>query len=175
MSPLRLTRRTFLATGGTLAAGALTLGRAVAQPAPGGAASARVVYRLSVRGRRGSNAAKLHAANMRFATAGAAAAGRAHPGDNSRIVPIVVSADEFDRLFASRHSEVADLRSLGGPAIVGDCNRNGIVAINELIVGVRIALGDASVTECLPFDRGSDGRVSINELIRGVGNALRIV
>jgi hypothetical protein len=169
----QLTRREFLIIGGALAAGTLVGSRAAAQPSPRTAAGARVVYRLSLRGRRGSKAGKLHNANLRFATEAAADANRAHPGDNSRIVGTVVSEDEFDRLFSSRNSLVADLRSLGGPVLVGDCNRNGQVAIDELIRGVNIALGNSPVSECTPFDRVADGQVTVSELVRGVGNALR--
>jgi len=55
---------------------------------------------------------------------------------------------------------------------VGDCNDDGEVAINELIVGVNIALGSAQLTQCPSFDRNSDGEVAINELILGVNAAL---
>lgn len=170
-----LTRRAFLICGAIGASSASVAGRAAAHLVPRGASASRTIFRLSLRGRRGSSAAKLHNANFRFATAAAAAGHRAHPGDNSRVVALTVSGDEFDRLFIGRSSDVADLRLVGGPAIVGDCNRNGEVAINELILGVRIALEDAAVTECLPFDRVADGKVSIAELVRGVGNALRRV
>jgi len=173
MPQRQLTRREFLIVGGALAAGTLVGSRAAAQPSPRTVAGPRVIYRLSLRGRRGSKAAKLHNANLRFATEAAADANRTHAGDNSRIVGIVVSEDEFDRLFSSRNSLVADLRSLGGPVLVGDCDRNGRVAIDELIRGVSIALGTAPVSECTPFDRVADGRVTVNELVRGVGNALR--
>jgi hypothetical protein len=173
MRQRQLTRRDFLIISGSLAVGTLLGSRAAAQGSPRGAAGLRVIYRLSLRGRRGSKAAKLYNANLRFATEAAADANRAHPGDNSRIVPLDVSADEFDRLFSSRSSEVADLRSLGGPVLAGDCNRNGDVAVDELVRGVNIALGNAPVTECLPFDRVVDGRVSVDELVRGVSNALR--
>ena len=70
----------------------------------------RKMYRLSGRGRRISNAAKRHNAAMRFATAKAADTHRAHPGDRSRIVFETISVEEFQRLFAQRHSLVADLR-----------------------------------------------------------------
>jgi len=173
MSWAQLTRRAFLILSGTLAAGSVVGRRAVARATTQGATDARVIFRLSLRGRRGSKAGKLHNANLRFATEAAANAHRAHRGDHSRIVKIVVSADEFDRLFTGRNSEVADLRSLGGPVLVGDCNRNGKVSIDELVRGVNIALGDAPVSECTPFDRVVDGRVTVDELVRGVGNALR--
>ncbi len=57
-------------------------------------------------------------------------------------------------------------------ACVGDCNRDGEVAINELITGVNIALGNNDVSSCPEFDANSDGEVTINELISGVNNAL---
>jgi hypothetical protein len=172
----QLTRRKFLILGGTVAAGAAVVGPGALAPrkaAAGVPLEPVIIYRRSLRGRRGSKAAKLLAANMRFATAEAAAAHLAHPGDNARVVPIVVSADEFDRLFTSANTDVADIRQLGGPAIVGDCNKDGKVLIDELIRGVRIALGSAPVDECPPFDRIRDNQVKIDELIRGVNNALK--
>jgi hypothetical protein len=168
----QLSRRQFLAIGGALAAGALAGGAAAALPAPQGAFGAQTVFRLSLRGRRGSRAAKNHNANLLFASAAVADANRAHPGDNSRVVSFTVSADEFDRLFTSRNSEVADLRALRGPVHVGDCNRDGRVSIDELIRGVNIALGRQPVSQCTPFDRVPDGRVTVAELVRGVSNSL---
>jgi hypothetical protein len=169
----RLTRREFLVIGGTIAAGTLAVSPALAlSSAQGAPAGPQVIYRLSLRGRRGSKAAKIWNANLRFATMLAADQNRAHPGDHSRIVQIVVSADEYDRLFTSRNSDVADLRALGGPVLVGDCDRNGRVVINELVRGVNIALGQAPVSECTPFDRVTNGRVTVDELVRGVRNAL---
>jgi hypothetical protein len=176
MSRGQLSRREFLIIGGTVAAGALVGGGAAAVPAaalaPRGAGTPRMIFKLSLRGRRGSIAGKLHNANLLFATSAAADANRAHPGDNSRIVQIVVSEDEFDRLFTSRGSEIADLRQLRGPVQVGDCNRDGRVAIDELVRGVNIALGNTPVSECTPFDRVQNGQVSVDELVRGVRNAL---
>lgn len=55
---------------------------------------------------------------------------------------------------------------------VGDCNGDGAVAINELVLGVNIALGSASVLDCRVLDANRDGSVAINELITAVGNAL---
>jgi hypothetical protein len=169
----QLTRREFLIIGGTVAAGTLAAGPTAGLSAPQGLSAPRIAYLLSLRGRRGSKAARIHNANFRFATMEAADQNRAHPGDRSRIVGIIVSDDEYDRLFTSRRSLVADLRGLGGPVLVGDCNRNGVVGIEELVRGVGIALGNTPVTECTPFDRVPDGRVTVDELVRGVRNALR--
>ena len=55
---------------------------------------------------------------------------------------------------------------------VGDCNGDNMVAINELIIGVNIALGSAQVDACPSFDVNGDGMVTINELITAVNNAL---
>ena len=55
---------------------------------------------------------------------------------------------------------------------VGDCNGDGEVAINELIVGVNISLETAAVTACPAFDTNGDGGVTVNELIQGVNAAL---
>lgn len=50
----------------------------------------------------------------------------------------------------------------------GDCDENGSVSIAELIRGVNIALGNASVDTCSAFDRNGNGVVAINELIAAV-------
>ncbi len=58
------------------------------------------------------------------------------------------------------------------PGCVGDCNGDGMVLINELIIGVNIALNSQPVTACPAFDANHDGQVLINELIQGVNHAL---
>ena len=62
--------------------------------------------------------------------------------------------------------------TIGTTGCVGDCDGDGMVAINELITGVNIALGSADVSACPSFDIDGDGEVAINELITGVNNAL---
>jgi uncharacterized repeat protein (TIGR03806 family) len=59
-------------------------------------------------------------------------------------------------------------------ACVGDCNDDGAVPINELIVGVNVALGSLPVASCVAFDRNGDGAVSIDELLAGVNNAIDV-
>ncbi|MBX3024259.1 hypothetical protein KF840_05035 [bacterium] len=58
-----------------------------------------------------------------------------------------------------------------GPC-VGDCNHDGTIAVNELITGVNIALGNSDVSTCRSFDTNGDGSVAVNELIAGVNAAL---
>jgi cysteine-rich repeat protein len=55
---------------------------------------------------------------------------------------------------------------------VGDCNGDNSVAINELIIGVNIALGTSAVSACPSFDTNGDNMVAINELIAAVNAAL---
>ncbi|MGH7786611.1 MAG: hypothetical protein ACRERC_07075 [Candidatus Binatia bacterium] len=54
---------------------------------------------------------------------------------------------------------------------VGDCNGNGSVSINELILAVNISAGTQTVAACPAIDRNRNGVVSIDELIAAVGNA----
>ncbi len=53
----------------------------------------------------------------------------------------------------------------------GDCNGDGAVTIDELILGVRISLGDAALAACPAFDATPDGVLRIDELVRGVAAA----
>lgn len=57
-------------------------------------------------------------------------------------------------------------------ACIGDCNDNKIVAVNELITGVNIALGRAPISQCSSFDTNGNQMVDINELIGAVRSAL---
>ena len=54
----------------------------------------------------------------------------------------------------------------------GDCDRDGVVAVNELVTAVNIALGSAPIGGCSACDVNGDGLVSINELIAAVTSAL---
>ena len=58
------------------------------------------------------------------------------------------------------------------PACVGDCDGDGVVAINELLIGVNIVTGAAPLSACRVLDQNGDGTVSVNELVRAVNNAL---
>lgn len=70
-------------------------------------------------------------------------------------------------------TEIQALRNGPQPtACAGDCNGNGAVAINELITGVNIALGNTEVGACQAMDGNGNGVVAINELIAAVNRAL---
>ncbi len=53
-----------------------------------------------------------------------------------------------------------------------DCNRDGVVTIDEIIRGVGIALGTVPTPLCGEADLNGDGTVTVNELIAGVNQAL---
>ena len=56
---------------------------------------------------------------------------------------------------------------------VGDCDRDGRIATSELIRGVGIILGQASVGICPVLDRDGSGVATIEELLAAVTMALR--
>lgn len=131
MSPLNLTRRQFCCMAGASGVAALAgcvnigdMGGGGSGPMPddgGGDGSSHddtmasgdgvVAFRRSGRGRRISNAAKKQNANRVYATSAAASADAAHPGDRSKIVPVVISRERFDSYFAHGRT-VVDLRGM---------------------------------------------------------------
>lgn len=58
------------------------------------------------------------------------------------------------------------------PPCTGDCNRDGQVAINELILGTSIALGNAELPACSALDCRATSSVPIDCLTRAVRAAL---
>ena len=55
---------------------------------------------------------------------------------------------------------------------VGDCNGDGEVTIDELLVGVNIVLDTLPLSACPAFDTGMKGTVSVSDVTTAVGNAL---
>jgi hypothetical protein len=53
---------------------------------------------------------------------------------------------------------------------VGDCNGDRIVEVNELVVGVGMALSASD--DCPALDANGDGTATIDEVVTAVGNAL---
>jgi parallel beta-helix repeat protein len=58
------------------------------------------------------------------------------------------------------------------PLCSGDCDGDGKVAVNELVLGVDIALGDQVLAQCPAMDSQDSNAVQIADLVRAVGNAL---
>lgn len=60
----------------------------------------------------------------------------------------------------------------GDAVCPGDCNGDGVVAINELITAVNIALGLAPLSACPAADPDGSGTVTVDDLIKAVNSAL---
>jgi hypothetical protein len=68
------------------------------------------------------------------------------------------------------------MRDIGWNLLSGvcaaDCNGDGRVTIDELILQVRIALGEANLDDCLSADANGSGTIEVNELVGAVNRAL---
>ncbi|GIW44316.1 MAG: hypothetical protein KatS3mg077_1598 [Candidatus Binatia bacterium] len=71
---------------------------------------------------------------------------------------------------ASAAIEVTGILPASG--CTGDCNEDGSVTIDELLLGVNIALELKPLVECSALDANHDGQVTIEEILRAVGQAL---
>lgn len=62
--------------------------------------------------------------------------------------------------------------SSAASACTGDCNSDGRVGVDEIVVGVGIALGESAWARCVRMDADRDGAVGVDDLLRGVQRAL---
>lgn len=53
-----------------------------------------------------------------------------------------------------------------------DCNGDGVVAVDEIVVSVTSALQDGATPLCAAADSSGDSRVTVDEILRGVTAAL---
>lgn len=58
------------------------------------------------------------------------------------------------------------------PSCVGDCRHDGSVEVDEILMMVNIALGNAEMWECDSGDADHDGQTTIDEILWAVNNAL---
>ena len=87
------------------------------------------------------------------------------PDGDDRTDIVVLSGDGSQLLVSLYEAET-------GLGCAGDCSRNFVVSIDELILSVSIALGERPASECAAVDRDSSGTVEINELVTAVNRAL---
>ncbi len=59
-----------------------------------------------------------------------------------------------------------------GGGCVGDCDGNGTVSIEEIMVGINIAMDEATLASCQSLDVNNDGQVTVNELMQAVNAGL---
>jgi hypothetical protein len=55
---------------------------------------------------------------------------------------------------------------------VGDCNGDGMVAVDEILTMVSVALGASDHSACMAGDANGDDLITINEIITAVNNSL---
>lgn len=60
-----------------------------------------------------------------------------------------------------------------GALCTGDCDEGGTVTVNELVLGVGIALDAQPTDACVAMDANIDTGVSVDELVTAVQHALR--
>lgn len=58
------------------------------------------------------------------------------------------------------------------PPCIGDCDGDGVVTVDEVLLAINIALGIRTVDACSAFDRDGNGLVTVDEILTGVSNAL---
>jgi len=58
------------------------------------------------------------------------------------------------------------------PGCPGDCNNNGTVNVNELVVGMDMAASATGINECPSLDTNHDGMVSVDEILTALTMAL---
>ncbi|MBI3783693.1 MAG: hypothetical protein HY270_09840 [Deltaproteobacteria bacterium] len=61
-----------------------------------------------------------------------------------------------------------DTFSYRPPLCIGDCNFDGNVTIDEVILGVTVALDEQTVAACPVVDANGDSQVTIDEIVRAV-------
>jgi Calx-beta domain-containing protein len=73
--------------------------------------------------------------------------------------------------------DVQDFDTIGTISVApascpGDCSHDGSVTLDELLLGVDIALGATGIDSCPEFDMNGNGTVEIGEIVAAVGAAL---
>jgi len=58
------------------------------------------------------------------------------------------------------------------PACLGDCNGDGQVTVDEILMMVNIALGNSSVLDCVPGDQSGNGTITVDEILLAVNKAM---
>ena len=61
---------------------------------------------------------------------------------------------------------------LAGDACIGDCDLDDTVHVDELVVGVAMALGRQPFSACPAIDVDGNGSIAVNEVVAAVGSSL---
>jgi hypothetical protein len=100
----------------------------------------------------------------------------ATPTDTATAVPsATVTPTESPTATASPSATLtatAETTSTPQPLCAGDCNVSGDVTVDEILILVNIALGDAGVQSCAAGDTNQDGAITVDEILAAVTGAL---
>ena len=75
--------------------------------------------------------------------------------------------------FDSLGSEIFPV-TIAPAACAGDCDADGRVTIDQLITGVRMALGEAPLTACPAMDADQSGGIQVDDLVAAVTPKARL-
>jgi 6-phosphogluconolactonase (cycloisomerase 2 family) len=75
-------------------------------------------------------------------------------------------------VYVTGRSDNAVVVFFATPACVGDCSGDGTVTVDELLIGVSIALGETALSRCPDFDGDGDGCVTIGDILAAINAAL---
>ena len=68
---------------------------------------------------------------------------------------------------------VASPRGVVAGSCTGDCDGSGTVTVDEILLGINLALGEEPVERCRIFDDSLDGMVTVDEILISVGSGLQ--
>lgn len=54
----------------------------------------------------------------------------------------------------------------------GDCNGDGVITVDEIVIGINVALGNRKASACPAFDIDASGTVTVDELVTAITVAL---
>lgn len=74
--------------------------------------------------------------------------------------------------FAALSSTGRSLATVVDRPCVGDCNRDGRVTVDELVVGINVGLGRQPMTDCSRLDANGDGLIAVDDLVSAVRDGL---
>lgn len=87
--------------------------------------------------------------------------------------PVVTPTSSVTPLATSSPSaSIAPTQTATPIACVGDCDGDGAVTVDEIVLMVGIGLGIEGIGNCVPADLNGDGDVTVDEIVNAVTNAL---